>query len=122
MDYAFVMWDYDYLQEMSKGISGIIKYGTKDAHVTGKVNKNEPFLEIEITQGMDDPIIQTHLVGEYNLPNILAAVTVGKTFKVPDEKIKSAIENYNPSNSRSQLIEKGTNKIILMHTMPIPAV
>src|SRR5215213_8885904 len=26
-DYAFVMWDYDYLQEMSKGISGIIKYG-----------------------------------------------------------------------------------------------
>ena len=28
---AFVMWDYDYLQEMSKGISGIIKYGTKDA-------------------------------------------------------------------------------------------
>lgn len=32
---------------------------------------------------------------------------------MPDEKIKSAIENYSPSNSRSQLIEKGTNKIIL---------
>lgn len=112
-DYAFVMWDYDYLREMSKGISGIIKYGTKDAHITGQVKKSEPYLEIEITQGLDDPFIQTKLVGDYNLPNILAAVTVGKTFKVPEDKIKSAIENYQPTNSRSQLIEKGSNKIIL---------
>ena len=112
-DYAFVMGDYDYLQEMSKGISGIIKYGTKDAHITGQVKKNEPYLEIEITQGLDDRFIQTHLVGDYNLPNILAAVTVAKTFKVPEEKIKSAIENYQPTNSRSQLIERGSNKIIL---------
>jgi UDP-N-acetylmuramoyl-tripeptide--D-alanyl-D-alanine ligase len=111
--FAFVMWDYDYLQEMSKGISGIIKYGTKDAHITGRVKKNEPYLEIEITQGMDDRFIQTRLVGDYNLPNILAAVIVGKIFKVAEEKIKSAIENYEPTNSRSQLVEKGTNKIIL---------
>ena len=112
--FAFVMWDYDYLQEMSKGISGIIKYGTKDdAHVIGRVKKSEPYLEVEITQGLDDGIIQTRLVGEYNLPNILAAVTVGKTFKVKEEKIKAAIENYTPSNSRSQLVEKGSNKIIL---------
>ena len=43
----------------------------------------------------------------------LAAVTVGKFFEVPENKIKSAIENYIPSNSRSQLIEKDSNKIIL---------
>lgn len=110
---AFVMWDYDYLQEMSKGISGVIKYGTKDAHVTGVVKKNEPFLEIEITQGLDNGFIKTHLVGDYNLPNILAAVTVGKFFKVPDEKIRSSIENYEPTNSRSQLVRKGNNNIIL---------
>lgn len=111
---AFVMWDYDYLQEMSKGISGIIKYGTTtDAHVTGKVKKNEPCLEVEITQGLDKGTIKTQLVGEYNLPNVLAAVTVGKTFKVPDDKIRGAIENYTPSNSRSQLVTRGTNTIIL---------
>jgi UDP-N-acetylmuramoyl-tripeptide--D-alanyl-D-alanine ligase len=52
------------------------------------------------------------LVGEYNLPNVLAAVTVGSYFKVSSGKIKASIENYLPSNSRSQLIEKGTNKII----------
>ena len=112
--YAFVMWDYNYLREMSKGISGIIKYGTQDNdHIIGRVLRNEPFLEVEITQGLDDKIISTQLIGEYNLPNVLAAVTVGEFFEVPDNKIRSAIENYTPSNSRSQLIEKGTNKIIL---------
>ncbi len=112
--YAFVMWDYDYLQKMSKGISGVIKYGTKgDAHVIGKVSKNDPLLEVEINQGLNEKKIKTQLVGEYNLPNVLAAITVGTFFKVPEAKIKSAIENYIPSNSRSQLIHQGTNKIIL---------
>lgn len=111
---AFVMWDYDYLQEMSKGISGIIKYGTSgDAHIIGKAKKSEPFLEVEITQGLDDGNIRTQLVGEYNLPNVLAAVTIGTYFKVPAAKIKKAIEDYAPSNSRSQLIKKGSNTIIL---------
>jgi UDP-N-acetylmuramoyl-tripeptide--D-alanyl-D-alanine ligase len=112
--YAFVMWDYDYLREMSKGISGIIKYGTEqNDHVIGNVFSNEPFLRVEIKQGINPSIISTQLIGEYNLPNVLAAVTIGKFFEVPEAKIKSAIENYTPSNSRSQLIEKGTNKIIL---------
>ncbi|MGK2864992.1 MAG: UDP-N-acetylmuramoyl-tripeptide--D-alanyl-D-alanine ligase [Chitinophagaceae bacterium] len=111
--YAFVMWDYEYLREMSKGISGIIKYGTGDAHITGHVKKNDPYLEMEITQGLDDPTIETHLVGDYNMPNILAAITVGKTFKVPEENIRSAIKNYEPTNSRSQLMQKGSNSFIL---------
>src|SRR5436190_12524062 len=112
--FAFVMWDYGYLQEMSKGISGIIKYGTKDNdHVIGKIIPDENFLKVQITQGLDNGIISTQLVGEYNLPNVLAAVTVGKFFEVPEDKIRSAIENYTPSNSRSQLIEKDSNKIIL---------
>lgn len=112
--FAFVNWDYDYLQTMSKGISGIIKYGTVDeAHVVGKVLKSDPFLEIEVAQGLNIKNIKTQLVGEYNLPNVLAAITIGKQFNVAEEKIKSAIENYTPSNSRSQLLEKGTNKIVL---------
>jgi UDP-N-acetylmuramoyl-tripeptide--D-alanyl-D-alanine ligase len=112
--YAFVMWDYDYLQEMSKGISGIIKYGTKgDAHLIGLAKKSDPFLEVEIIQGLDEKNIETQLVGDYNLPNVLAAVTVGKFFKVPETSIRSAIENYMPSNSRSQLVQRGSNKIIM---------
>jgi len=109
---AFVMWDYDYLREMSKGIPVIIKYGTLDADIEGLVDQREPYLSVKLNKGFSG-IIKTQLVGDYNLPNILAAVTVGKYFNVPEEKIKSAIENYIPSNCRSQLIEKGTNRIIL---------
>ena len=110
---AFVMWDYDYLQEMSKGIATLVTYGTHHADVTGIVKNSTGLLEISITAGADIDSIKTNLVGEYNLPNILLAVTIGKYFNVPDEKIKLALENYIPSNSRSQLIEKDGNKIIL---------
>ena len=110
---AFLMRDYDYLFQMSKGIQHIITYGTKNADIEGNISKSEPFLKVNLTKGTEISSIQTNLVGEYNLPNVLAAVTVGKYFKVPDEKIKTAIENYSASNNRSQWIEQGTNKIIL---------
>jgi UDP-N-acetylmuramoyl-tripeptide--D-alanyl-D-alanine ligase len=110
---AFVYWDFDYLQEMSKGVGTVIKYGTKEGLVTGNVKGSDPFLSVDITNDSDIQLIQTNLVGDYNLSNVLTAVVVGKYFDVPAEKIKSAIENYIPSNSRSQLIERGTNRIIL---------
>lgn len=110
---AFVMWDYDYLQQMSKGIPEVITYGTKQAGITGFAKNSTGLLEVSITAGAALPSIKTNLVGDYNLPNILLAVAIGRYFKVPDEKIKSALENYFPSNSRSQLIEKNGNKIIL---------
>jgi UDP-N-acetylmuramoyl-tripeptide--D-alanyl-D-alanine ligase len=107
------MWDYEYLREMSKGIQHIISYGTKDAFITGSVQRSEPFLSIDITGGIAIKEIATQLTGDYNLPNVLAAVTVGSYFGVAPDKIKTAIENYTPSNSRSQLIEFNSNKIIL---------
>lgn len=110
---AFVMWDYEYLQEMSKGISTIIKYGTANADVEGVLIKNDPYLSVAINNGAETNKINSQLVGDYNLPNVLAAVAIGKYFKITDQKIQSSIENYSPSNSRSQLINKGTNKIIL---------
>lgn len=110
---AFVMWDYDYLQEMSKGIPTIIRYGTAAADIEGVALDSEPFLEVNITKGSLAGRINTRLVGDYNLPNVLLAVAIGKYFNVPDNKIKEAIENYTPSNSRSQLIDTGSNKIIL---------
>ncbi|MGC4037486.1 MAG: UDP-N-acetylmuramoyl-tripeptide--D-alanyl-D-alanine ligase [Chitinophagaceae bacterium] len=109
---AFIMKDYDYLQEMSKGIKTIITYGTHDAQTNGIAIKSEPFLEVSMEK-FSAGSIKTNLVGDYNLPNVLAAVSIGRFFKIPDDSIKNSIENYSPSNSRSQLIEKGTNKIIL---------
>ena len=110
---AFIMNDYSYLKEMSQGIREIKTYGTKDADITGIENNGSEFLEVQITNGAPLKNITTQLVGVYNLPNVLAAVVVGKYFKVDDGKIKRALESYTPSNSRSQLIEKDGNKIIL---------
>ena len=110
---AFIMNDYSYLREMSKGIPEVKTYGTKDAEIAGVPDNTTEFLHVEMTNGTGIKTISTNLVGEYNLPNLLAAVAVGKYFNVNEEAIKSAIEHYVPSNSRSQLVEKGSNKIIL---------
>lgn len=110
---AFAFDEYDYLHEMVKGIETVYWYGMQEGAICGHVLKSEPFLEVELTKGVAINHIATQLVGSYNLPNILCAVAVGKYFGVPDFSIKSSIENYAPSNSRSQMMLKGTNHVIL---------
>ncbi len=112
---AFVYWEYDYLQTMSAGIPTIIRYGGDPLEVTvaGKVLDDPQFLSVQILTGPAIDRIDTRLVGNYNLPNVLAAVCIGHTFSVPAEKIKQALEAYTPSNSRSQLMVKGGNRIVL---------
>jgi UDP-N-acetylmuramoyl-tripeptide--D-alanyl-D-alanine ligase len=109
---AFVNTDDKAVTEESKQVDNVIYYGNKSESEKGKIIKNDPYIEVEI-EGEKPVNIKTNLVGAYNLPNILAAFCVGKYFKVDEKKIKNAIENYHPSNSRSQLIEKKGNTIIL---------
>ncbi|MEO0066612.1 MAG: hypothetical protein RI983_1938 [Bacteroidota bacterium] len=125
---AFVYADYDYLQPMSAGIANIVHYGQNKGLVQGRIQASEPFLTVAVTAGLEavdsgsdssstapqqEIIVRSQLVGDYNLPNILCALTIGKFFGVPTAKMIKAIEDYAPSNSRSQLIEQGTNHIIL---------
>ncbi|HEY8398552.1 MAG TPA: UDP-N-acetylmuramoyl-tripeptide--D-alanyl-D-alanine ligase, partial [Flavihumibacter sp.] len=114
---VFVWWNDEYLREMSKGIPSVVRYGTSEGDIVGQaitagVGQQE-FLQVRVTAGADLPEIKTQLVGDYNLPNVLAAVAVGKTFNVPDVAIRKAIEQYHPENSRSQLIERDGMQIIL---------
>jgi UDP-N-acetylmuramoyl-tripeptide--D-alanyl-D-alanine ligase len=115
---AFVLRDSADLMQMSRGIPHIVTYGTHDADITGipspsKATAADPFLAVEMTHGAAIGPIHTQLVGDYNLPNVLVAVVVGKHFGVSDTAIRQAIENYTPSNSRSQLIERDGLHIIL---------
>jgi UDP-N-acetylmuramoyl-tripeptide--D-alanyl-D-alanine ligase len=112
-DTVFLMNDYDYLVEMSKGIANVKTYGTVNADFVGVSDSNKEMLEVSIRKGLDIQHIKTNLVGDYNLPNVLVAIAIGKFFNVPDNKIQLAISSYQPTNSRSQLITKDTNKIIL---------
>lgn len=109
----FIYDDYEYLHNMSNGIAQKQIYGTKNGSVTGHVKTSEPFLEVNITNGLEKEVIRTQLVGDYNLPNVLCAIAIGKYFEVPEKKIVATIEQYTPSNSRSQMLEKDSNHIIL---------
>ena len=44
---------------------------------------------------------------------MLAAFCIGKHFGVEEDLIKTAIESYEPTNSRSQMMQKGSNRIIM---------
>jgi len=110
---VFLFNDYDYLIKMAEGINSVKTYGTIQADLVGEVSDDNQFLSVSVKKGANIDGINTQLVGGYNLPNVLAAVCIGKAFDVPDDKIKSALESYQPSNSRSQLIKKDSNEIIL---------
>ena len=88
----------------------VISYGTnKNSTCKGELTSIYPFLNIKYK----DQIIQTRLIGKYNFENGLAAMCIGEYLGVPKEKIKHAVENYVPSNNRSQIIKTSHNKIIL---------
>lgn len=105
--------DLDYLQDMAKGIDNQVSYGSADAQYLGKHVMNDVFLGVAVLNRNSESLINTKLVGEYNYPNVMAAIAIGLHFGIEIEEIKTAIENYNPDNSRSQWIKKGTNSIIL---------
>lgn len=87
-----------------------ITYGkSSSAFCKGEVGESKEFLSV-ITEG---ETIQTNLVGEYNFENVMSAVCVGEYFGVEMVQIKEAIENYVPTNNRSQKISLGSNTIIL---------
>ena len=110
---VFLMEDFDYLVKMAQGIQDVIAYGKEQGQIQGEAIDQNGMLSVQFKKGIDIASIQTHLVGNFNLPNVLAAVTIGQYFKVPNEKIKSAIEDYVPTNSRSQLLTWNKNEVIL---------
>ena len=82
----------------------IIYYGSGE-----NISKGE-FLTVRTNDGL---IIKTQLVGSYNFENVMAAICIGRYFGVSDSDIKDAIENYVPSNNRSQKLTIGSNTILL---------
>lgn len=114
---AFVCSDFPYFHEMisARKLENVVWYGTEGmAEIKGKAFTNGTFLKVHVSGGLSGPLeFSTKLVGDYNLYNVLAAVAIGRYFGVNDLQIKEAIEAYQPDNSRSQLIQMGTNKVVL---------
>ncbi len=109
----FINTDLDYLQDMAKGIAKQVTYGTAQGKYTGAPLMDGVLLKVVVSTTGGDMTIHTNLVGVYNFPNVMAAVAIGRAFGVDMAEIKAAIEAYSPDNSRSQWLQKGSNKIIL---------
>lgn len=105
--------DLDYLKDMSAGISQQITYGSANATYIGKPLEQQALLKVAILSKGNECSIQTALVGSYNFPNVMAAVAIGLHFGISIDAIKTAIEQYRPDNSRSQLMTKGSNQLVL---------
>ena len=88
-------------------------YGSLEADVIGKVVRQTPTLEMELSiEENATNMVKTNLLGAYNQNNILAAACVGKLFKVSKENIEQSIANYLPTNNRSQLVTTSKNTVI----------
>lgn len=108
---AFVNVENDHLSEMLND-QNVISYGNlENVFSKAKFLQAEPYLVLEIRSTIGKLYIKTKLIGAYNFENALVAVTVGRYFKIDEIEIKSALEEYVPSNNRSQL--KKTEKNIL---------
>jgi len=110
---VFIHKENALLQSISGGLE-LITYGeSKDTFVSGKVVSPHPFLCIEWTNAGVCHSVSTNLAGDYNLMNILAAITAGLFFDVPATEINQAISGYVPVNNRSQWKKTLHNSLLI---------
>ena len=90
------------------------RYGVREQGVRIlPATAESPYLRLEMEKDGKTITIATHLVGDYNADNVMAAMAVGTYFGVPFQRIIGAIESYTPSNSRSQLVKTDRNTLII---------
>ncbi len=109
----FIQKNSEALCDLLSDYNQFVSYGTtNEFDVCGNAISGNEFLKVAIKKPFDITI-QTNLTGNYNLDNVLVAVAVGNHFGVSVNDIKDAIENYQPSNQRSQIIRKEDATIVL---------
>lgn len=109
----FIKRENSDLQEIAKGINQVSYGHSDDAFAWGNVVDCHPYLTFEWKQQGKLHTVETHLIGSYNIDNVLAAVAVGRYFKIPAERISRAIAAYEPTNNRSQLKKTEKNELII---------
>lgn len=98
------------LLSLAGGIQSVNYLGAQSDYPCELLPNDSWYVAGKIPSGQ---VINTHLVGNYNIHNIAAAIAIGKHFGVTESDAATAINVYRPSNMRSQLIETDRNTIIL---------
>ncbi len=96
--------------QLSKPLKHPIYYPQAQDEYSCSLIEADPFVVYRSEQGQ---IITTQLLGSHQFNNIAAAWCVGHYFGVEASKSNQAIQNYQPLGNRCQLINQGTNVILL---------
>lgn len=97
------------LKEISSGLSNITYGKNDDADCHASISSSNPYLSVV----WNDSEINTKLVGDYNFENVMAAISVGCYFNIEKNLIIRALEDYSPTNNRSQFIKTQKNEIVM---------
>ena len=84
--------------------------------VRGELVSANPYLTVRVYPGETDSqestrVVKTKMAGSFNLDNVLAAIAVARSFKVPEEEITSGLEAFLPPENRSEVFEWGSNLV-----------
>ena len=112
---VFINNENKYINSIADGLLKI-KYGTEDGlYVNGEIISSDPFMTFKWKAGKNGEYteVKTNLIGAYNFENAMAAVAIGRFFGVDAKHIKLALENYFPSNNRSQFKKTENNQLII---------
>ncbi len=113
---VFIHDDNEHLKGIAQGLT-LVRYGTgqrTDLCATGEVMSCTPAINIRWRHGAGEwNEVSTHLIGTYNLANLLAAACIGLYFGVSQEQVCHAMANYTPSNNRSQLTVTEHNNLVV---------
>ncbi len=106
---VFLNNDNQLLKDLSHDLK-TVKYGKGlSSDYNAEILSSNPYLSIN----WNNKEIKTKLVGDYNFENVMAAITVGCHFNIEPNLIIKALENYSPTNNRSQFIKTDKNEIVM---------
>lgn len=98
------------LSNMAKRFKNPLMYANPGDYYHCELLAAEPFLKVKTEEGHT---IDSNLTGKYNFDNVAVALAIGKFFAVDPSLSAAALSHYESTNMRSELIQKGSNHIIL---------
>lgn len=117
---VFLNADNPYLKDMFERHcpdATAVTYSTQHAEgaaIQGRITGCTPYLSLQWSESEDKwHNVETHLVGAYNIDNVLAAITIGRQMGISPTEICGALQAYVPHNNRSQLEDTGRNHLII---------
>ena len=117
---VFIDAENPYLNSIAHDLN-LVRYGCADDDslwVSGEVKSCDPALRFvwRHNDGSFHSVgheLPTKLIGDYNITNMLATVSIGLYFGVKPDLIDRALMAYTPSNNRSQFEQTADNRLIV---------